>query len=97
MHERRCHADSTSAGKRAGIYGSGSISRPGCIDGKGLGMQMISYCNRSEKADAANTHEPSLEALCRIRGLPVCYRIRHARINGAVNAVQCSMRWAMAT
>ncbi len=49
-------------GKRAGIFGMGSIGRALAKRLEGFDMQ-ISYCNRSEKADSGYRFEPSLQAL----------------------------------
>lgn len=49
-------------GKRAGIYGMGSIGRALALRLEGFGMD-ISYCNRSEKADCNYRFVPSLADL----------------------------------
>lgn len=49
-------------GKRAGIYGMGSIGRALALRLEGFGMD-ISYCNRSEKADCNYRFVPSLTDL----------------------------------
>lgn len=49
-------------GKRAGIYGMGSIGRALAKRLQGFDME-ISYCNRSEKIGSGFRFEPSLQAL----------------------------------
>lgn len=51
-------------GKRAGIYGMGSIGRSLAKRLEGFDMQ-ISYCNRSEKEGSGYRFEPSLQALAK--------------------------------
>lgn len=51
-------------GKRAGIYGMGSIGLALAKRLEGFGMS-ISYCNRRERADSGYTFVPSLEDLAK--------------------------------